>query len=251
MPTTGFVPSTNSTLAQGRAISQMPIICSDEKIASFTGTFFFKPVSVLNLRNVDSDGKNDIKLRCEIFDDGGNKPVVCDETEAADSAGESHEFDKLDMLKLNFDPKYFHNAQKCASTPFARLQLLDIDRREKKSTVIGEISFPLLALLLNDSSVYKRQFILTNEVGTGNRGKLEIILQYVSNVTNIDSYTITDDMIEKAKKPIPGTVMFDIKSGRELQRVSKKAKKSKFNIKVSKFSIENFHLSIFQSKVNY
>ena len=229
VPTAGFFPATSAGSLNGRAITQLPELCSTEKIDSFTGTFFFKPISVLNLRNMDSDGKNDIKLRCEIFDDGGNKSVVCDETEASDSAGESHEFDKLDMLKLKFEPEYFYNAQKCASTPIARLQLVDVDRK-KKDTVIGEISFPLLSLLLNDSSVYKRDFILTNELGSGDRGKLEILLQYVSDVNDVESYTIPEDMMEKAKEPIPGTVMFDIKSGRELQRVTRKTKKPSMKI---------------------
>jgi len=111
-----------------------------------------------------------------------------------------------------------------ASSPYLRIKIVDIDDKKKKDTLIGRVDIPLYAMLKNEGAVYSRKLTLMDEDCMGNRGKLEVLLQFVKDFTgDKKSYVITEEMIKKnSRNPIPGTIDFHVKSGRELQMTIKK-----------------------------
>ena len=220
-PTHGFTPPTISADGTCRAIDLLPDPINIEKYGqTLDGELFLKPLQALNLRNVDRDGKNDIKVVCELFD-GSQTPRERNETLPTDSAGESHEFDKTDMLRLKFQPEYLSGALAKGSTPFVRIALVDVDQKKKKEDkVVGQIDVPVLALLKHPGVVYDRKFVLMAPDGSGNRGKFHVYLQYLTAdkiVSTSEIYQMSDEDIRSAKPPVSGTVICDVKAGRELE----------------------------------
>ena len=106
--------------------------------------------------------------------------------------------------------------------------------KKSRDTLIGRVDVPLHSLLLNDGAVYVRKLILMDENCSNHRGKMDLMLQFVKDFNgDKKTYLITDEMIkENSRDPIPGTIDFHIKSGRELQSTTiKKGKNGKTHFK--------------------